>query len=134
MVTWSNISASSAGEQIGVLGMAFDVRGRERAGRGHRESSLADVLQRARDKLAADAVPLELLGDLGVEQDEAVRARLVEDIAGDLAVDAGLVAVLAGVVGDLDRAGLAHPWNPISRWVPSQNGLFRDWPQRQNAA
>src|SRR4029453_3016654 len=29
---------------------------------------------------------------------------------------------------------LSHARNPTSRWVPSQNGLLLDWPQRQNAA
>src|SRR5215218_873524 len=123
-------------DQVGVLRMPLNVSGGEAAVHRHGQTALTNVVQRPCDQPTPHAVPLEPLGNLRVEQDEPARALPIHERTGQLAVHVRLVLAGSRIVGNenLRPLPLAHARNRTSLGVPSQKGLFLDWPQRQNAA
>ena len=68
----------------------------------HGEAAGASVAKRELDQATAQPLPFEAIADLGVDEGEQARAQAVLGEAGEIAVDADLVALLLGVIGDRD--------------------------------
>jgi hypothetical protein len=108
------------GDEVGVLGVAADVAGDERAERNDRESTGSQVVERVPYESAAEAVSLEARLDVGVDENDRARSAAVADLAGELAVDVELVAKLAGIVGHRDVHGIGgHGGIIAGQRVPS---------------
>ena len=90
------------GHHVHVFGVPLEEGLHERAEGEHRGAALAQVVQGAGDERGADPLALEPVEDLGVVEGDALAATVVDEVPGELAVGADLVAILVGVVGDLE--------------------------------
>ena len=89
--------------------MAVDVAADERAQRHDRLAQRPLGVEHALGQRRAEALALEGRIDLGVHEVDPAAAAVVHGEAGELAVEADLVAVLVGDVGDDGRAvGVGH--------------------------
>src|SRR5204863_1097994 len=80
------------------LRMALHVRAHERTHCDGPQPGGTDVLERSGDELPAEPLALEFRRYLGVDEDDCVGATPVENLSGELAVDAQLVALLGRIV------------------------------------
>jgi hypothetical protein len=85
-----------------VLRVPPKVGPNERANRNKAEAACADVVEGGGHESAADPAPFDGRRDFGVHEHDHARPRAVPDLADDLAVEEGLVALLRRVVPDRD--------------------------------
>jgi hypothetical protein len=106
-VTLPGVLAPVRGQQVGVLGVALDVAGHERALEDDLQATSAHIGERAAGEPAADAHPLGVGQDLGVDEGDraGVVVQLVLGDADDAVAEPGLVAGLLGVVLDDEIGG-----------------------------
>src|SRR5690606_9553715 len=105
LVRWRG-AGGGAGDEVGVLGVAVDVAGDERAAGDDLEAGVAGGVEGGAGESAAEAAALELGLDLGVAEDDGAALEDVVGEADDRAVEPHLEAGRRHVVGDLD--GLGH--------------------------
>ena len=74
-------------DEIGVVGVAANVRTHERAERNDAQPAGANVVERAGDQPRAKALALERRQNLGVDQHDVVRRQAVGDLTDDLLVE-----------------------------------------------
>jgi hypothetical protein len=81
------------------------VRVDERAEREDREAATAGVVEGFADQRRADALALEGVIDLSVNEGDQPRPRSIVRESGRLPIHPGLVAVLLGIVANVERNG-----------------------------